>query len=101
MRLSTIILLLIRFKIGNDKKKTLKYVLPTTVCFLLICTGAIIGVEIASAESTRFHGSVRYFKQELSHSQRYILARGPVNLTGSHIEFQEMGDLLVTLLKLS
>ena len=80
---------------------TLKYVLPTTVCFLLICTGAIIGVEIASAESTRFHGSVRYFKQELSHSQRYILARGPVNLTGSHIEFQEMGDLLVTLLKLS
>ena len=47
MRLSTIILLLIRFKIGNDKKKTLKYILPTTVCFLLICTGAIIGVEIA------------------------------------------------------
>ena len=26
-------MLLIRFKIGNDKKKTLKYVLPTTVCF--------------------------------------------------------------------
>ena len=99
MRLSTIILLLLSFKIGNDKKKTLKYVLPTAVCFLLICTGAIIGVEIASAESTRFHGSVRYFKQELSHSQRYILARGPVNLTGSHIEFQEMGDLLVTFLK--
>ena len=47
MRLRTIILLLIRFEIGNDKKKTLKYVLPTTVCFLLICTGAIIGVEIA------------------------------------------------------
>ena len=56
MRLSTIILLLIRFKIGNDKKKTLKYVLPTTVCFLLICTGAIIGVEIASADATLFHG---------------------------------------------
>ena len=35
MRLSTITLLLIRFKIGNnDKKKTLKYVLPTTVCFI-------------------------------------------------------------------
>ena len=34
MRLSTITLLLIRFKIGNnDKKKTLKCVLPTTVCF--------------------------------------------------------------------
>ena len=51
------ILLLKRFKIGNDKKRLyLKKVLTTTVCFLLICTGATIGVEIASAESTRFHG---------------------------------------------
>ena len=53
------------------KKETLKYVLPTPICFLLICTGAIIGVEITSAESTRFHGLLRYFKEELSHSQRY------------------------------
>ena len=89
-----------RFKIGNDKKD-FKIRITHNCLFLTDLYGSIIGVEIASAESTRFHGSVRYFKQELSHSQRYILARGPVNLTGSHIEFQEMGDLLVTLLKLS
>ena len=58
-----IILLLIRFKIGNDKKKTLKYVLPTAVCFLLICTGAIIGVEITSAESTRSMANCAIFSK--------------------------------------
>ena len=56
-------------------------------------------VNTASAGSTRFHRNSQmcYFWNKLGHPQRHKLARESAYLRGFRVEFQKMGERLVTL----
>ena len=56
-------------------------------------------MNTASAGSTRFHRNSQmcYFWNKLGHPQRHKLARESAYLRGFRVEFQKMGERLVTL----
>ena len=86
-----------RFNIGNDKKD-FKIRITHNCLFLTDLYGSH---NRSRNRKRRVHAVPWLIALFLGRIEPLstLLAQGPANLPGSRMEFQEMGDLLVTLLK--